>query len=286
MNTGGPDNDPSVNEAAEADDDGPVGTSMGIGDDMGELSDDAEDNVADAGPGQEADEGHDVDMNLTDEVDYSPYDDSDLKDMQKDFTTRQNALPARHQHDAHAIRSQLQALTENVRSTNPATTFGISYSKDRHTQQEKQNMVQSFIDEHGKTIDSLSKSHSAEVNAANKDGKKGGLLSGAMSATQTPAGMVMGMVGGVVGTLGMALSGALSAAGLQHNPIDMETDLDSLMQEVGLKEKDAQSDVSDPDYLYEKNMCATKKGFKWDDETNTCVVDTAEISLVDVVDPV
>jgi len=268
--------DPSAPEADPADEHGEQGPPGGQN----------AAHAAPAGPGQEADEGHDVDMNLTDEVDYSPYDDTDLKDMQKDFTTRQNALPARHQHDAHAIRSQLRSLTENVRSTNPATTFGISYSKDRHTQQEKQNMVQSFIDEHGKTIDSLSKSHSAEVNAANKDGKKGGLLSGAMSATQTPAGMVMGMVGGVVGTLGMALSGALSAAGLQHNPIDMETDLDSLMQEVGLKEKDAQSDVSDPDYLYEKNMCATKKGFKWDDETNTCVVDTAEISLVDVVDPV
>jgi hypothetical protein len=275
------------NEAA--DDDGPVGTSMGIGDDMGELSDDAEDNVADAGPGQEADEGHDVDMNLTDEVDYSPYESEDLTAMQKEFSKTQNALPARHKADAHAIRSQLAALTANVKSTTPATFMGFTYNKDRHTDQDKQNMVQAFVAEHGKTIDAMSIAHSAEVNAANKDGKKGGLLSGAMSGIQSPAGMAMGVVGGVVGTIGMALSGMLQSVGLQHNPIDMETDLDALMQEVGLKEKDAQSDVSDPQYTYEKNMCAKKDGYRWDDATLSCVIDTTKSvsseDPIDVVDP-
>lgn len=166
--------------------DGAVGTSMGIGHDMGELSDDDNDpqdsvSFADAPTGQEDEEGTDQDLSMTDEVDYTAYDDSDLKDMQKDFTARQNALPVTQRHNAHAIRSELRALTENVRSKDPATIFGINYSKDRHTQQEKQAMVQSFMDKHGKAIDDMAKDHNAEMNAK---GKKGGVIGGAMSAMQ------------------------------------------------------------------------------------------------------
>ena len=189
MNTGGPDNDPSVNEAAEAEADAQAEADLGAGESA--QGTDAGANTGpgmSAGQGQEADEGDDRDLSMDDTIDYSPYDDSDLDAMQKDFTERQNALPVTQRHNAHAIRSELRALTENVRSKDPATIFGINYSKDRHTQQEKQAMVQSFMDKHGKAIDDMAKDHNAEMNAK---GKKGGVIGGAMSAMQSPAGMLL-----------------------------------------------------------------------------------------------
>jgi hypothetical protein len=204
--------------------------------------------------------------------------------MVEDFDKRQADLPTRHTAKAIAIRNELQQLTANVRSTNPANLWGFSYQKDRHTEQEKQNMVQAFKDKHEDDIDSLSKAHSAEVSA--EKGKKGGLLSGALSATQTQAGTLMGLVGGTTGVLGMALTGMLDEMGLSYTAIDIETDLDSLMQEVGLKEKDAQSNVSDPTVKRLKAECEGRDGYRWDDAMAACVIDTTKNDPpIDVVNP-
>jgi len=291
-----------VADATESD--GPVGTSMGIGDDMGELSDDSDDSESvDNTPNTEgvttSGQGHPGDRSPTDSVPddmgqddtddeesanpYDAYETEDLEDMVDEFDKRQAALPTRHKADAIALRNELAQLTANIRSTNPANIFGISYQKDRHTEKDKQDMVQAFKDKNEDAITAMSKAHSAEVDA--QRGKKGA-LKGAFDATRSPAGMLMGLVGGPVGTLGMAITGLLTEMGLNYTAIDIETDLDSLMQEVGLKEKDGQSDVSDPDAVFLKAECEERDGYRWDDAMATCVVDTIKkADPIDVVNP-
>ena len=241
------------------------------------------------GPGQEADEGTDVEMSLDDEVDYSPYESEDLEDMQDEFDKRQADLPTRHKANAIAIRNELAKVTDKVNSKNPANFFGVPYQKDRYTEKEKQDMVQAFRDKHEDTINTLSKAHSKEMDAQRD---KKGMLKGAYDATKSPAGMIMGALGGLTGLAGMAITGLLTEMGLNYTAIDIETDLDSLMQQVGLKEKDAQSDVSDPDVVFLKAECEERDGYRWDDAMATCVVDTTKkkdttkkADPIDVVNP-
>jgi hypothetical protein len=236
-----------------------------------------------AGPGQEADEGTDRDLSMDDEIDYSPYESEDLEDMQDEFDKRQADLPTRHKANAIAIRNELAKVTDKVNSKNPANLLGITYQKDRYTEKEKQDMVQAFRDKHEDTINTLSKAHSKEMDAQRD---KKGMLKGAYDATKSPAGMVMGFLGGPLGLAGMALTGLLTEMGLNYTAIDIETDLDSLMQQVGLKEKDAQSDVSDPDVVFLKAECEERDGYRWDDAMATCVVDTIKkADPIDVVNP-
>ena len=274
----GPDDDPSIDQSSSAD----TGSSSTGGAPGG--PDDA------PAAGQHDPTPEDAGQDDTDDEEsanpYDAYETEDLEAMQEDFDKRQAALPTRHKANAIAIRNELAKVTDKVNSKKQANILGITYQKDRYTEKEKQDMVQAFKDKHEDTITALSKAHSKEMDA--QRGKKGA-LKGAFDATRSPAGMLMGLVGGPVGTLGMAITGLLTEMGLNYTAIDIETDLDSLMQEVGLKEKDAQSNVSDPDVVFLKAECEERDGYRWDDAMASCVIDTTKkadsATPIDVVNP-
>tara|TARA_R110002020_G_scaffold160008_3_gene344314 strand:- start:2603 stop:3442 length:840 start_codon:yes stop_codon:yes gene_type:complete len=261
-----------VADATESD--GPVGTTAsGIGHDMGELSDDDNDtqdsvSFADVPTGQEDEEGTDVDVNFVDpldvshnphlEVDYTAYEDTDLKDMHS---------------QSHAVQMDKDFKT----------LVATVDKKNKHNPKNK-SLVQDFKDKWGKTINQMSKTN---TQVEQDKARSKGLLSNLTSAAPTNAleAMVSAIAPMGIGIIGKAMSATLTSWGLSYSPVAIETDLDQLEQELGLKETDAQSNVADPTVERLKAECEGREGYRWDDAMASCVIDTTKKQTIDVVNP-